>query len=101
MKISTNGQHGWKLVYSGDVLNTIRQSIDSIEDEGKRETVSKTAVKTFAHIKQDPLAAGGPRFRYHHLDLLNYVYTTEFFIVHYAIDETRHLIYLRKFVLFD
>jgi hypothetical protein len=101
VKISTNGQHGWKLVYSGDVLNTVRHSIDSIEDEAKRVVVSKLAAQSLAHIKQDPLAAGGPRFRYHHLNLLNYVYTTEYFILHYAVDERRHLIYLRKFDLFD
>ena len=58
-------------------------------------------VKAYSEIAHDPQFVGGPRYRYHHLDLLNYVYTSEFFILHYAVDEKRHLIYLRKFELFE
>ena len=101
MKISSNGQAHWKYDSSIAFDKVVKQSIGAVVDAGKRQLIAQTFAKALEHIKRDPLAAGGPRFRYHKLDLLNYVYLTEYFVLHYAIDETRHLIYLRKFVMFD
>ena len=75
--------------------------MSTIADQKTYALAVKAFSQSISHIRTDPLAAGGPRYRFHHLNLLNYVYVTDYFIIQYALDEERHLIYLRKFILFQ
>ena len=72
-----------------------------MESATRRANIDNTLDLAMTSIARDPLFVGGPRYRYHQLGLLNYVYTGEYFILHYAVDEQRHLIYLRKFILLN
>ncbi len=99
MKISNNGQQHWSISQSKEFGTEVIQSLESISDAKRRQKAKLAWIASIATIKADPMTAGGPRFRYHQLDLLNFVFTNEYFVLHYAVDEARHIIYLRKFIL--
>lgn len=99
MKISSNGQHRWILSFSQELAKQVDASLQNIQDEARRTKTNNTWKAAVAKILADPLVVGGPRFRYHKMGLTNFIYTSEFFILHYAVDETRHIVYLRKFIL--
>lgn len=96
---STNGKHGWTISHSIEFKKVAKTAIDSINDSVRRIKTFELLDTVIAKIKQAPDATGGPRFHYHKLGLVNYVFTNEYFTLHYAVDETRHIIYLRKFIL--
>jgi len=101
MKISSNGLHKWKITASIDLRKQIESSVHQVDSATMRANIDTALDVAMTNITRDPLFVGGPRYRYHHLGLLHYVYTCEYFILHYAVDEQRHLIYLRKFVLLE
>ena len=77
----------------------IKISIDHIHDDARKLKTNLAWKAGVAKILADPLTVGGPRFRYRKMGLTNYIYTSEFFVLHYAVDEARHIVYLRKFIL--
>lgn len=80
--------------------DVVRQ-IQTITDKANMKALVALLGKAVAALQHDPLASGGPRFRYHQLGLLHLVYPTEYFVLHYAIDEVRHVIYLRKLIMLN
>lgn len=54
-----------------------------------------------AEIERDPIASGDPLFRYRQLDLLCCVYVSRLFVLHYSVDESRHIVYVQQLILFE
>lgn len=90
----------WRIIVSGKVQQELVQL-------GRREAASgRLAAFTAAleyleqQLRQDPLALGDPHNRLKHFELTLCHAIRRPLIVHFAVDEKRQWVYLRKFIYY-
>ena len=86
----------WRLIHSQKTEDDFKRLCERARSEGRLTRILETMKRLAQRPKADPLNAGDPYNRLKHLGLRLYVIVDRPLVVHYAVDEQRHWVYLRR-----